>query len=168
MEAIEKKLKIIREDNTPVATLVYILGELRKIEVEGTQENIRDIAMALRKDLKMFERELKLMGYKMEDVSEPPANQKIALWIELYRQKYGIDYKITGAEAKQLQKAEVTVESINYFFACQEWWAKDKTINKYVKYYTELKRLYSSQRRKSTGNRQDMAEEFQRRYGNKQ
>jgi hypothetical protein len=62
---------------------------------------------------------------------QAPANEKIALWCRIYKELVNTTYKVSGKEAKLVSGAEFSEELVRTFFACTEWWAKPKTLERY-------------------------------------
>ncbi len=66
--------------------------------------------------------------------------------------RYGIGYKVSVREVNSIKNIELTSKLITRFFDCKEWWAKEKTITRYVNNYNELKRTESNQPESSASN----------------
>lgn len=103
---------------------------------------------------------------KVRNIKIPAVNQKIALWCELYKMNYGIDYKVTAADAGRVKNIEMSKDLIVSFFNSTEWYAKEKTISRYTSNYNDIKRkaITGTGNQKTHGSINDLAEAFSRRY----
>ncbi len=177
MNSVSYKYRIKTEHCTIVVT--YFVERLRKIEIERSEDAYELIAIlsSFLDNREATITEFKNMSAKVRELKVNTQQQKIALWCELYKRRYGYSYKVSTAEASAMKNTDVTVELIELFFNLNEWWSKEKTISRYAKNINELKRIFTGKAKpttsgKSSGtkcqSRQDLAAEFQRRYGNKQ
>ncbi len=173
MNKVQYKYRVRTEHCTIVLT--YFVEQLRTIEIERNESYLELIALF--GDLKQTRSEtiesLKEVA-KVRELKVNTTNQKIALWCELYKQRYGYNYKVLPSEANLMKNTDVTVDLINLFFDLQEWWSKEKTLTRYAKNINEIKRIFAGKAKQTTGtnyrapqqNRADLAKEFERRFGN--
>jgi len=163
---IEKKYKI----SSPFTEIeiTYTAGILSNIEVKHS-ENISDFMRIVREIYGKEPDLIKNCTVKEKKISSQ--KQKIALWCQLYKMRYGNDYKVTAREAGMLKNVQLTQELITRFFDSKEWWAKEKTIARLTSNYNELKRISNNQQQTSgksnpgtQANSQSLADEFQRRF----
>ena len=154
--------------------LTYFVEQLRTIEIERNESYLELIALL--GDITQTRSEtidrLKAVA-KIRELKVNTTNQKIALWCELYKQRYGYNYKVLPSEANLMKSTDVTVDLINLFFDLQIWWSKEKTISRYAKNINEIKRIFTGKAKQTTGtnfreaqqHRADLAKEFERRFG---
>lgn len=176
MSNISHKYRIRSEFCTIV--LVYFVEQLREIHIEKSENHweVIEIFKLITETREDTLKNLQSFGIKVRELKVSTQQQKIALWCELYKQRYGYNYKVTTAEASAMKNADATVELINLFFDLNEWWSKEKTISRYTKNINEIKRIYTGKAKQSSNKnsrstqscRSDLATEFQRRYNNKQ
>lgn len=172
---VQYKYRIRTEGVT--VTLTYFVEQLRKVEIEELRNfrGLQWILKAIDKDrLQTFEN-MKNYKAKVRELKVNSTNQKIALWCELYKQRYGYNYQVSSAEASAIKNTDVTVELINLFFDLTEWWSNEKTIGRYTKNINEIKRIFTGAKKaeqsaKNQRNQQkhltDLGAELQRRFGN--
>lgn len=151
-------------------------GCLRRVEIEKiTNDNFLEV---LRSDETAFLGEANARGYGVRRLPNSSTQEKVAIWCAAYKEMYGRSYKVTQVEAGMLKGVEVNRDLALFFFSLTKkdaWWADTKTISNYVKNYNEVRRLAEERRRgvavggqgKMDGELQDLAAEFQRRYGKK-
>jgi len=174
MNNIQYKYRIRASYCTVVLT--YFVEQLRTVEIERAEDHWELLAVLgmIKENRTDTIAKLKDLA-KVRELKVNSQQQKIALWCELYKQRYGYSYKVTTAEASAMKNADATVELINLFFDLNEWWSKEKTISRYAKNINEIKRIYTGKAKQTSGKnsrstqngRADLAAEFQRRY-NKQ
>ena len=151
-------------------------GHLRRVEIEELIDD--DFLGVLRSDETAFLGEAKAKGYRVRRLPHSSRQEKIAIWCGVYKKMYGQSYRVTQAEAGMLGRVDVTRDLVLFFFSLSKknaWWADTKTISNYVKNYNEVRRLAEERRRGGTstsqgkvdGELQELAAEFQRRYGKK-
>lgn len=162
---VQRKFKISSEFTELRA--VYTAGALSYIEIVA----LTDFLDFMRIIEQLNEEPTEIEGCRVRELKVNAQKQKIALWCQLYKMQYGNDYKVTPREAGMLKNIEVTQELVTGFLNSGEWWAKEKTIQRYTSNYNELKRISNNQQRysgKSNGSKgtdfSKMAEEFQKRY----
>lgn len=158
-------------------TIEYFVEQLRRIEVDRCEDHWELMAILnLIAESRSETIENLKQNCKVRELKVNSTNQKIALWCELYKQRYGYNYQVSTAEASAIKNVDVTVELINLFFQLNEWWSKEKTISRYAKNINEIKRIFTGKKKagrnsQAEGGEQtdigDLASELQRRYGNK-
>lgn len=163
---IQKKYKI----SSPFTELdaIYTAGVLTDIKVKYA-DNVADFMKIVREIFKNEPSDIK--NCIVKELKINTQKQKIALWCQLYKMRYGNDYKVTQREAGMLKNVQLTQELITLFFNSSEWWAKEKTIMRITSNYNELKRTRNNQQQ-TTGksnsatqaDNNSLADEFRRRY----
>jgi len=153
--------------------LTYSAGKLSKIEFETAPSDANSMNVYAHlhgTEEETIARLKKHEGMIITEIKVLPADQKIALWYELYKIQYsGMKYKITPSEARKVKNVEFTQELITKFFNNNEWWAKEKTIARYCNNINELRRTEnkgSEAETKRQSNRSNLATAFQQRYKN--
>jgi len=157
----------------------HISAPNTEIEVTYTAGVLTDIKVIWKADdpefirimLQLSTEPVAIEGCVITEIKIQTEKQKIALWCQLYKMAYGTDYKVTQREAGMIKNMEMTQELISAFFSSTEWWAKEKTIQRFTSNYNELKRTCNHKQQASgTGsggkntNHDALADEFQRRY----
>lgn len=166
----------IRTDYATV-TLTYFVEQLRKLEIDELRNfrGLQWILKAIDEDRLQTLENMKKYKAKVRELKVNSTKQKIALWCEMYKKRYGYNYQVSTAEASAMKNADVTVELISTFFNLNEWWSNEKTIGRYTKNINEIKRIFSGAKKaesaaKSQRNQQqsrtDLGAELQRRFGN--
>jgi len=163
---IEQKYKVSSEHSE--IEISYTAGLLSSIKInyaDNEADFLNIMKIAFKKNFNTVE------NYKIKELKVNAQKQKIALWCQLYKMRYGNDYKVTAREAGMLKGIELTTELINLFFDSKEWWAKEKTIARITSNYNELKRISGNKQQSSAGsntgtqtNINALADEFRRRY----
>jgi len=175
MNDIAYKYKVTTEVGN-IFILHYFVNRLDRIEMIEIKEyqDLADTLLYITTGRDSTVKAMQRKGCKVKEIKVNTAHQKIALWCELYKERYGINYKVQNVDISSFKTVEVTVDLINLFFDIEEWWSKEKTISRYSKYINELKRISSGAAKSASGkntgtaqqNRTDLAAEFERRFGN--
>jgi len=170
MEIIHKYNLTVRDSKIVVT---YIGGRLRSIEVENDSSEV--LVNTLKNAVTILETDLpvnvEIYKIKLRQLTVNTTNQKIALWCEFYKMRYGRAYKVAPAEASKVANIEFSQTLITLFFDTNEWWSKEKTIGRYCANYNELCRIEQSGGSVGKGKSQtradynDLAETLKRRFG---
>lgn len=166
----------IRTDNATV-TLTYFVEQLRKVEIDELKNfgDLQYIFRAIDEDRLQTLENMKKSKAKIRELKVDSTNQKIALWCELYKKRYGYNYQVSTVDASAMKNTDVSVELINLFFDITEWWSNEKTIGRYTKNINEIKRIFTGAKkaeqsakgqRNQQRHRTDLGTELQRRFGN--
>jgi len=170
MEIIHKYNLTVRDSKIVVT---YIGGRLRSIEVENDSSEV--LVNTLKNAVTILETDLpvnvEIYKIKLRQLTVNTTNQKIALWCEFYKMRYGRAYKVAPSEASKVANIEFSQTLITLFFDTNEWWSKEKTIGRYCANYNELCRIEQSGGSVGKGKSQtradynDLAETLKRRFG---
>jgi len=170
MEIIHKYNLTLRGSEIVV---IYYGGRLRSLEVVNDSSEV--FVHTLKGAVTILETELftNVEGYeiKLRQLTVNTTNQKIALWCEFYKMRYGRAYKVAPSEASKVANIEFSQTLITLFFDTNEWWSKEKTIGRYCANYNELCRIEQSGGSVGKGKSQtradynDLAETLKRRFG---
>ncbi len=69
------------------------------------------------------------------------AHQKIVMWCEQYRERYGERYIISQQDPSKTKNVPFSEDLIKAFFDSTEWWSKNKTIGTYGGRINDIKML---------------------------
>lgn len=91
--------------------------------------------MPYRLDLDKF----RMLGLHVEQVTEEPANKKIALFCSLYEKYVGIKYKASRQDGGKIKGIKVDEQILTHYFQSHSWiFHKKWSISNLVRYYNEL------------------------------
>ena len=154
MVEIKHKYKILHFGE--VYILTFVADRLVCIDFE-TDLNASNTMLVFSKlsdgiEMNIIARLETLQGAKVKKRRISEQEQKIELWKELYKMTYGIDYQVTKTNKRKVTNIEFSQELITAFFNSNEWYAKEKTIARYVNNYNDIKRKLLGQNKETTGN----------------
>jgi len=120
MEIIHKYNLTVRDSKIVVT---YIGGRLRSIEVENDSSEV--LVNTLKNAVTILETDLpvnvEIYKIKLRQLTVNTTNQKIALWCEFYKMRYGRAYKVAPSEASKVANIEFSQTLITLFFDTNEW-----------------------------------------------
>lgn len=90
----------------------------------------------------------------VELLADASPSERIAMFCARYEKHTGVKYKTSPAEVgkmKQLQASDEDLSQLmDVYFACAEWWAKEKSMHGFYKKYNEIRALAAAKSQKKT------------------
>jgi len=124
--------KAIR-DNDQELLITYSNGILTSIdfsEVKHTEDRLLLPILATEEVfIGILEKVTRGVIYEQVEISDK--RQKMAMWYDLYKDKFGMKYKVAKTDPEKTVGIEFTEELVKHYLNSGEWWAKSKTIGAY-------------------------------------
>ncbi len=144
-----KKLILSSKKLQGSLTLTYENGVLKSF-TNGFKKPLNTIQEAEIKRVLQFDfskinmNDFAAIGLDLAPIDSQNGGQRVALFCQVYKQKYGNSYLVSGKEGSLLKQLPLKNEDefeklVATYFECNEWWALPKNIGGLVSRINELR-----------------------------